>query len=384
MTAKQINTEVFFDNLRDQGISFFSGVPDSLLKQFCACVADRSQPTEHIIAANEGSAVAVAMGRQIGSGDLPLVYMQNSGLGNAINPILSLTDEMVYGIPMLLMIGWRGEILENGAQISDEPQHRKQGLVTLPMLDAMDIPFEIIEKNTNAAIQQATRLILKARSESKPVAMIVRRDSFTGYSHAKPQINWRAELTREQTIDEVIKCLPASAVLVATTGMASRELYELRESKAETHMRDFLTVGGMGHASQIALGLAMARPDLRVVCLDGDGAFLMHMGSVPFAAMQPNLTHIVLNNGCHDSVGGQPTLARELNLAKIAKSCGYRLSSRVSKMAKIKEAINSGIQSDGNSFIEILCKAGHRDDIGRPKDAPAENKNRFINFLRST
>ncbi|MBM3204075.1 phosphonopyruvate decarboxylase, partial [Candidatus Woesearchaeota archaeon] len=323
MKADAILPDEFLDLLQAEGVTFFAGVPDSLLKHFCSCVSERMPQSQHVITANEGSAVALAMGQQIGSGELPLVYMQNSGLGNAINPLLSLADELVYGIPMVLVIGWRGEISADGTQLADEPQHVKQGRVTLPLLDAMGIPYAIISRDTGAAMQEASAIIDRARNESRPVALVVRKDSFAPYMSTSSTEAAGNGLLREAAIGSVIKCLPANAVVVATTGMASRELYELREARHEGHFRDFLTVGGMGHASQIALGIARARPETPVVCLDGDGAFLMHMGGIPYTARQPNLIHVVLNNGCHDSVGGQRTLAATLDLARIATSCGF-------------------------------------------------------------
>jgi phosphonopyruvate decarboxylase len=369
----------FIDLLLSEGVTFFAGVPDSLLKHFCSCVSDRMPQSQHVITANEGSAVALAMGQQIGSGDLPLVYMQNSGLGNAINPLLSLADELVYAIPMVLMIGWRGEMSADGTQLADEPQHVKQGRVTLPLLDAMGIPYAVISRDTGTAMQEASAIIDRARGESRPVALVVRKDSFAPYKSAPSSAAVSAGLSREAAIGSVIKCLPANAVVVATTGMASRELYELREARQEGHFRDFLTVGGMGHASQIALGIARARPETPVVCLDGDGAFLMHMGGVPYTASQPNLIHIVLNNGCHDSVGGQSTLADVLNLAKIAEACGFKHTLRVASDQELEAAVLSATQADGDShFVEIICRPGHRSNLSRPATSPKENKKELL------
>lgn len=383
MTTKtdRIRPDEFLEVLLAEGVSFFSGVPDSLLKHFCACLTDRLPASEHVITANEGSAVALAMGQQIGSGKLPLVYMQNSGMGNAINPLLSLADELVYAIPMVLMIGWRGEISNAGVQVPDEPQHAKQGRVTLALLDAMQLPYVVLPKDTDAAIHAAKAIVARARSESRPVALVVRKDSFESYEGPALGAAPSLELTRETAIEAIIQALPPYAVVVATTGMASRELYELREARCEGHQRDFLTVGGMGHASQIALGIARARPDVPVVCIDGDGAFLMHMGGAPYTARQSNLLHIVLNNGCHDSVGGQPSLAGQLDLAQIAAACGFQRVKQISEQQEIGEAVASALDGTKTEFIEILCRAGHRGNLGRPKISPLENKQRLSGFI---
>ncbi len=382
MKNNRIPPNELLDVLLSDGVSFFAGVPDSLLKHFCDCLADRLAPSQHVITANEGAAVALAMGQQIGSGKLPLVYMQNSGLGNAINPLLSLADELVYGIPMLLMIGWRGELCSDGAQLPDEPQHAKQGRVTLALLDAMQVPYTVLAQDAATATQEARDIVARARRESRPVALVVRKGSFAAYGGAAPGPAMALELTREAAIGAVIRRLPPDAIVVATTGMASRELYELREARREGHQCDFLTVGGMGHASQIALGIAKARPDVPVVCLDGDGAFLMHMGGVAYTARQANLIHVVLNNGCHDSVGGQETLAATLNLAEIAMACGFEHVSRPTSEGEIETAVSSAIQSRRqNRFVEIVCRPGHRDNLGRPKTSPKENKQQLLGFL---
>lgn len=372
--ADAILPNEFIDLLLSKGVSFFAGVPDSLLKNFCSCLSDRMPESQHVITANEGSAVALAMGHQIGAEGVPLVYMQNSGLGNAINPLLSLADEMVYGIPMVLMIGWRGEMLSDGLQLADEPQHVKQGRVTLPLLEAMEIPYVIISQDMGRSMQDVSKIVDCAQRESRPVAIVVRKDSFAAHISNSSKVVASEGLSRETAIGSVIKQLPVNAVVVATTGMASRELYELRDARQQGHFRDFLTVGGMGHASQIALGIARSRPESLVVCLDGDGAFLMHMGGVPYTASQSNIIHIVLNNGCHDSVGGQNTLAKTLNLAKIAKACGFEHALRVGGEQELEAAMLSSMQIDGDShFIEIVCQPGYRSNLGRPTTSPKEN-----------
>ncbi|MDG1143267.1 MAG: phosphonopyruvate decarboxylase [Burkholderiales bacterium] len=381
MSTKNISPNIFLKELFAQGINFFCGVPDSLLKNFCACINEQVPSANHVITANEGSAVALAIGHQIASGELPMVYMQNSGLGNAVNPLLSLADDLVYGIPMVLMIGWRGEISNDGLQLPDEPQHKKQGRVTLQLLDTMEIPYVILDKGIEKAIASMREITALAREESRPVALVVKKNTFNEYK-GEVSIEYENLLTREESIRVVLDCLAPNTIVVATTGMASRELYETRDLKSQSHDSDFLTVGGMGHASQISLGIAIARPDRPVICLDGDGAFLMHMGGVPYTAKQSNLTHVVLNNGCHDSVGGQKSLAANLDLSAIAQASGFSSVARVRNSEEIKNAMANAKNSLVDSpFIEIICRPGHRSDLGRPKRSPKINKLEFVDFL---
>jgi len=376
-----IDPKDFIDALRYAGIEFVTGVPDSLLKDVCASITSEFSSKKHIIATNEGSAVGMAMGHYLSTGKPAMVYMQNSGLGNAVNPITSLAAGEVYGIPMVLMVGWRGEIDKNGVQLKDEPQHVKQGSITTHQLELLDIPYEIVTGNEDITtlMTKVTDLALK---NSAPAAILVRKGSFSKYA-----LNNNREdehlLSREQVIEILVDMIPGDSPVVSTTGKTSRELYELRKARNEGHEKDFLTVGGMGHASQIAAGIALSRPEKTVYCLDGDGAVLMHMGALTINSGIKNLKHIVLNNGAHDSVGGQPTRAADLNLAEIAKECGYSLVLSVTAEDKIKSALEKIIRSIRSSFLEIRCRAGARKDLGRPDRSPKQNKQSFMDFLKS-
>ena len=346
----KINVKNFVECQRLLGVEFFTGVPDSLLKSFCAYVTDKCG-NNHVIAANEGGAVALAAGHYLATGKPALVYMQNSGQGNAVNPLASLADPDVYSMPMILLVGWRGE-----PGVHDEPQHVKQGKVTISLFETLGIPTEILPDDDAAAADMARKMVEQAKAESRPVALVVRKGLFAEYKlqNKKPDI---AALPREQAIEDILKSLPEDAVVVATTGMISREVYETRERLGQDHSRDFLTVGSMGHAIMIALGIAKAQPNRRVFCLDGDGAGIMQMGNMAIAGQSgcANLTHIVLNNAAHDSVGGQPTVGGAIDLPAIAAACGYnRLGSPV--------------------FKEIKVAKGARKDLGRPKEPPQANK----------
>ena len=376
-----IDPLVFRTALDEADIRFVTGVPDSLLKDVCACISSCYPAEQHIIAANEGSAIGLAIGQYLATARPALVYMQNSGLGNVVNPIASLADPQVYGIPMLLMVGWRGEIKADGTQLKDEPQHVKQGQVTVAQLEVLGIPFQVIDENTqeiNIVLKDLVKLSLE---RCGPVALLVRKNTFSSFKFSL-QRNDENFLTREAAIKLLIDNIPVNTPVVSTTGMASRELFEYRKATGSGHSRDFLTVGGMGHASQIATGLALSQPKHKVLCIDGDGAVLMHMGSLTISAKQANLIHVVINNGAHDSVGGQPTVAEHLNLAKIAEACGYGYVAQASTEQEIINSIKAAVNTSNSAFIEIKCKCGARADLGRPDRAPSANKQDFMKFLK--
>lgn len=350
-----VDVAKFVAALNAGGVKFFTGVPDSLLKSFCAYLTDRGC---NQIAANEGGAVGLAAGCYLATGKPACVYMQNSGQGNAVNPLASLADPDVYSIPMLLIIGWRGM-----PGVHDEPQHVKQGKITLELMKTLDIPTEILPDTTAKACACVKKLLKRAMKESRPVAVVVKKGLFEDYKlqHKEADI---AKVKREAVIEKILKSLPRNAVVVSTTGMISREVYETRIRLGQGHERDFLTVGSMGHASQIALGIAKMQPKRPVFCIDGDGASIMQMGNMAIVGQSKckNLTHIVLNNSAHDSVGGQPTVGGDIKLTKIATCCGYN-------------------QPGHPKFKEIRVAKGARKDLGRPKEKPQENKALFMETL---
>ena len=377
-----ISPQAFYKSLKNEGVEFITGVPDSLLKEFCNYVDKTLPPSQHVIAANEGSAVGLAAGAYLAKGKLPLVYLQNSGLGNLVNPALSLLDPEVYAIPIILMVGWRGEPGKK-----DEPQHIKQGRVTTSMLLAMELPFRVVDEdelnNGRDAVKWATQTSLKRNG---PVVLLVKKNVFSKSENVKPEVVFPKDMiSREEAISIVSSSLREDTMVVSTTGMISRELYEIRKLSGQDHSNDFLTVGSMGHASQIALGISLTLPDQDVTCLDGDGSLLMHMGGMATigCSSSTNLFHIILNNGAHDSVGGQPTVAFEASLNKIASACGYGLVEGPLKDAsEIRKSVQRLSQLSGNRFLEIQVRKGSRDNLGRPKETPSFNKELFIRHLR--
>ena len=363
-----IAADRFLAYLRSRGVDFFCGVPDSLLKSFCACLTE-TESANHVITANEGGAIGLAAGHYLATGKLACVYMQNSGQGNAVNPLLSLADPDVYSIPMLLLVGWRGE-----PGVHDEPQHVKQGKVTVSLFEALGIPTEALPDDEYAAQEVAAQMVKKAVEEKRPVALVVRKGVFAEYKLKTIRENI-VETPREEAIERIVREYGNEAVFVSTTGMISRELYETRIRLGQDHSRDFLTVGSMGHASMIAMGIAKAKPEQLVICLDGDGASLMQMGNMAIVGQSgcENLLHIVLNNAAHDSVGGQPTVADAVRLSDIAQSCGYSVATFI-----------PGVRTQAYGrpmFMEILVAKGARKDLGRPKEPPQENKDLFMRTL---
>lgn len=359
------------------GAEFYAGVPDSQLRALCDFLFDEygNDPTHHMIAANEGNAVGLAVGYHLATKKIPVVYMQNSGEGNAVNPIESLTK--IYEIPIVFVIGWRGE-----PGVKDEPQHLFQGQITLELLELMGIDRFILERETTESRLLDVWKKFRAELErGQSIAFVVRKGALT-FEKKFPARNDHA-LTREAAIEKIIS-ISGDDPIVSTTGKASRELFELREKfSARDHSRDFLTVGSMGHASSIALGLALSKPDRKVWCIDGDGAFLMHMGAAAAVGTSgaKNLIHIVINNGAHESVGGFPTAAASIDLAAIARACGYARTASVDNEIDLERELRAAKSFNGIGLIEIKCAIGSRKDLGRPTTTPIENKNNFMTAL---
>ena len=375
-----IRPEYFIEKLKENGIDCFAGVPDSLLKNICAYITDHFDAAHNIIAANEGAAVGFAAGHYLATGKPACVYMQNSGEGNIINPLASLTDQEVYNIPVLLLIGWRGR-----PGVHDEPQHVKQGKVTTGLLNVMGVNYEVLSKEEDKAAKQIEKA-LKALADKEVFALVIEKDTFEDYKLLNVEVN-ELTMSREEAIQTVAAALGEKDCIVSTTGMISRELFEYRTAMNQGHERDFLTVGSMGHASQIALGIALAQPKRRVWCFDGDGAAIMHMGSMAIVANKApkNYVHVVFNNGAHDSVGGQPTVGLKIDLPAVAKAVGYSAAYSVSTKEDLisqLSILNSQLQK-GPLFLEIKVKKGNRKDLGRPTTTPIENKEALMQFLKN-
>ena len=374
-----ISSKFFIDSLCSMQMDFFTGVPDSLLKNVCAYITDHFVTERNVIAANEGAAVGLAAGYYLATKKIPVVYMQNSGLGNAVNPLMSLTDKEVYNIPLLLLVGWRGE-----PGVKDEPQHIKQGKVTLPLLEAMGIKYAIMSQNETEFLSQLNYANFYMNETHEPFAFVIPKGTFEEY---KLQQDGEVilPLKREAAIQLIASSLSKEDIIVSTTGMISRELFEYRTSAFMEHEKDFLTVGSMGQASQIALGIALEKKKCKVFCFDGDGSTLMHMGSLAIiGSLHPdNYVHVIFNNGAHDSVGGQPTVAFNIDLCKIAQACGYEAALSVSDSDSLCEALKRITYMHGPILLEVKVRKGARKDLGRPTTTPLQNKDTFMLFLNN-
>ena len=367
------------DFVRIIGADFYTGVPDSQLKALCNYLIRTygTDPQHHIIAANEGNCAALAAGYHLATGKVPAVYMQNSGEGNLINPAASLLHPQVYAIPMLFVIGWRGE-----PGVHDEPQHCYQGAVTLKLLEDLEITTFVLGPDTaEDALAAAMDGFRRLFASGRQAAIVVRKGALT--DEQPVQYRNSNTLLREDVIRHVLLASGEDPV-VSTTGKASRELFEIREAEHESNKYDFLTVGSMGHASSIALGVATAKPDTKIWCIDGDGAALMHMGAMALiGSYKPkNLVHIVINNGAHETVGGMPTVAGGMDLVAAAKAFGYPFAVCVDDFDSLDRELEAAKARGGLGFIEVKCSIGARDDLGRPTTSAKENKEAFESYLK--
>lgn len=368
-----INPKEFYNCLKKYDFDFFTGVPDSLLKEFCSCVKDLSEKEKNIVAANEGNAIALACGYNIATGKYGVVYMQNSGLGNSINPLLSLADPKVYEIPMLLIIGYRGE-----PNVKDEPQHIKQGELTIPLLNTLEIEHLFLDDDYKSQIEYCYNYI---KQNNKTIAIVVKKDSFSKYDKEIKNENANI-LTREHTLELIIDNLDNNEYIVSTTGKTSREIFEIRERRNMKHENDFLTVGSMGHTSSLALGISLFT-DKNIYCIDGDGSFIMHMGGLAIASQysKENFKYIMINNGCHESVGKQPTIAYDINVEMILKGFGFDNVVLVDNENELVEGLKL-LKKMSKMALVVNTNDYSRVDLGRPTKTPIENKNSFEKNFR--
>lgn len=369
-----INQINFLKQLKDLGIEFISGVPDTLLNEFCLTLEQNWPKHKHIIAANEGNSIALACGYHLSTGTIPLVYMQNSGIGNTINPILSLADRKVYSIPMILLIGWRGD-----PETKDHAQHISQGKLTPKLMDDMEIPYKILSDNESVVTESIKWAYIMANKLRSPVALIAKKNVFeNGNKSDLSLLTSNLNLFREDVIEILLDTLPKDTIYVAATGRATRELFFLRETRKETHLNDFLNVGAMGHTSSIALGIAIAEKNRTVVCLDGDASTIMHLGALAVLGNYPasNLIHISMNNGVHESVGGQESVGLKINLTKIAKYNGYKtFENALTKKDEIVKVLTKLKQNSSPTFIEVRIRKGMRSKLPPLNIIPKNLKN---------
>jgi len=371
-----IDPNNFIRCLEKNDISFFTGVPDSLLKGFCQAIDKKKN---HISSINEGSAVGLGVGYYLAKKKIPLIYLQNSGLGNIVNPILSLANKKVFKIPLFFLIGWRGEKSKNYIK-KDEPQHIYQGIVTEKLLKILQIKYRILSKNSNyiKLIKDLKKISLKNQCL---VALLVRKNTFKNLSKTKEKNIKKKFLLREKILEIILKKIPDKTNIISTTGFLSRELMIVKK-EVKKKINPFYCVGGMGHAISIANGIAAIKRKKKILCLDGDGAALMHLGAMAYSGKNKNLIHILINNGVHDSVGSQKIAGEKLNFAITAEGMGYKNIFVCKNKNEIIKSINSAFKKKDSVFIEIKSQFGHRKNLPRPEDSLINLKKKFINHLK--
>ena len=354
-----VDLKQLFEALDNKGVKFFTGVPDSLLNNFCLYLVNNIPDGKHVMAANEGNAIAIAAGNYMATGNIPVVYMQNSGIGNATNPLLSLTHDCVYGIPMILVIGWRGD-----PAINDHAQHKKQGELTPVLMEDMDIPYEILD-DENTVVDKFTWAVEKAKEISSPVALIAKKAILT--EKVKKQDYPESKLmNREEAVSAVVDVMGEDAIYLGTTGRATREVHEQLKEHGVGEGHEWQNVGSMGHVSSVGLGIALAKPEQNVVVFDGDAAAVMHLGAFATNCRYKagNLIHIVLNNGVNESVGGQPSAGYVVNLTEIADACGYRTPGHaVETKEELQAILKDYKKGEMPLFIDVHVRQGIRSDM---------------------
>ena len=376
-----LDPKKFCTLLKKNNINFITGVPDSLLKNII-CLFEKKNLEEHLSVGNEGIAVSLAAGHYLSSGNPALVYMQNSGLGNAINPLNSITNKKVYGIPMILLIGWRGEIIKKNLQVNDEPQHLYQGKITLKQLKLIDIPYKIINKNLKNIEKVIKELKELTISLQKPVAIVVKKETFKKIKIKTKLKKNKNYPSRQKIIETIIKKSSSNSVIISTTGYTSRELYQLRYLKKENTCKDFLMVGGMGHAASVSAGIAKNLKKKKIICIEGDGSLLMHTSAIQNSAMMKNFIHVMINNGVHDSVGAQKINSKNLNYQKISEGFGYDKFFRASTLTELNKALDKALKINKSVFVEILSTAGTINNLLRPKEKFLFRKNEFKKLIK--
>ena len=357
-----IDANHLFLFLKKNKINFFTGVPDSVLKDFSYVLELNKKKITNIITANEGSAIALAAGNYLSTKKPALVYMQNSGIGNAINPLISLCHPEVYSIPMVLMIGWRGSPKEN-----DEPQHQLKGKITPSILKLLNIKFLVL--NDLKDLKKIKSLITYSKYKKRPVAFLVKKNILHLKNISKRTIQSKKYLSREIVINELLDKIKKNTRIISTTGYTSRELFQIRKNKKYKKGKDFYMVGGMGHSSMTSLGYSLNSKN-QVICLDGDGSLIMHMGSLISTGFKSksNFKHILLNNGAHESVGDQKIDTFKVNFKNVSKSFGYKNYYLAKNNLSFNKNLKYFLKSEGPSFFEVYIRSESIKNLSRPKD----------------
>jgi phosphonopyruvate decarboxylase len=367
--------------LAENGVTFATGIPDSVLGGLCWELMKETSGINHVIACNEAAAVATAIGWHIGTNSIPLVYLQNSGLGSAVNPLASLAAGEVFHVPVLLLIGWRGK-----PGRLDEPQHRLMGSATVPILNCLGIPVDELPPDEEIAHDAITKIFGEIRVTGESRALVVEMGTI-GPSESIPWSRYHAGLwTGAEALRHLCRRMPKDDLCVSTVGLVSRLLAAYRSGHRQEPANDLLAVGGLGLVSQLALGLALATPTRRIWCFDGDGSLLMHLGALTSvgASKPKNFVHVLFNNGIHESVGGLPSANQDTAFLQISRACGYKWDASAANAADL-DILDHWLQDrDGPYFLELRVSRNVDLEVGRPRTSPRANKDMVMKCMIPT
>ena len=364
-----IKVESLVKILKRNKSTFFTGVPDSVLKELSYTLQNKDKK-EHIIATNEGTAVSIGIGHYLSTKEVPCVYMQNSGLSNALNPLLSIAHEKVYAIPLILIIGWRGS-----PRIKDEPQHNVKGKITESILKLLNIKYTILRSIND--LDKFEKQIKFSKKKNSIVACLIEQGTLEKIDRIKKNSDFY-KLNKELFLKTLLQSLDKNTKVISSTGYNSRELMHIRSKYKIIKTKDFYMVGGMGHTSSVALGYSLTSKK-KIICIDGDGSFLMHLGAIKTAGTfaNKNFKYILLNNNSHDSVGGQNTYANNINFEKLSKSLGFKKFYSIKNDKNLKKTIKTFLSDDTLSFLEVKVSNSKIKNLPRPTDL-IKIKNEFM------
>lgn len=373
-----ISCQDFFNILKENGFTFFTGIPDSTFKNFMKFIVDNDgKCLQNLVACNECESIALSAGYYLATNKIGIAYMQNSGLGKAINPLTSLCDQDTYSIPVLLLIGWRGEPGKN-----DAPQHKKMGRIMLSLLETLEIPYSILEPDLDYIKNEMKKAKKYFNNRKEPYAFIIRRNFFEDYDIKTLQKN-NYELNREEAIELIMDNLDENDIVISTTGLISREVYEYRENREKDHFKSFYNIGSMGCASSIGLSIALQRPNKRILIFDGDGAAIMQMGVFTTIGKNfpDNLVHIIFDNHAHETTGNQPSNSTAVNFHQVALASNYNYGTIVTTKSQLLDVINEIKHKKGPQMIVVRVKMGFRLDLKRPEKEPTNYKEYLMKYL---
>ena len=355
-----IKIDSLINVLKKNDINFFTGIPDSILIELSRFLQNKNK-RKHIRATSEGSAISIGIGHYLSTKQVPCIYMQNSGLSNALNPLISITSKKVYNIPLVLIIGWRGS-----PRVKDEPQHNVKGKITESILKLLNIKYTIVRSGND--LSQFNKIVKNAKKNNNIAACLIEQGTIKKIKKTYNKKNFY-KLNKELFLKTLLETLEKNSKVISSTGYNSRELMYLRNKYKLINTKDFYMVGGMGHTASVALGYSLSTKK-KTICIDGDGSFLMHLGSIKTAGTfaNNNFKYILLNNNSHDSVGGQNTYANNIDFEKLSKSLGFKKFYKIKNNKNLKQNIKRFLKGNNLNFLEVKITNSKIKNLPRPND----------------